>query len=87
MHKLIKIYAVQPYLVGPKDNKSLALIIPAKVAREYGVNTSTIFTTNVDENSNTLSLQMIKTTSENNTTPTGKSLAASSQQVIRGAQL
>ena len=40
---------IQPYQVGSKDGKSLALIIPAKVARQCSVNTSTLFTLRVDE--------------------------------------
>jgi hypothetical protein len=55
-----KIYAVQPYQVGHKDKKSLALIIPSKLAKEYGVNTSTIFATYVDKNDNTISMHMIR---------------------------
>jgi hypothetical protein len=55
------LYAVQPYKVGPKHKKSLAVIIPSKLAKEYGVDTSTIFATYVDKNDNTISLRMIKT--------------------------
>ncbi len=44
-----QVYVLQPYQVGSKDGKSLALIIPAKVARQCSVNTSTVFTLRVDE--------------------------------------
>jgi len=54
------VYAVQPYLVGPRQKKSLAIIIPSKLAKEYGINTSTIFATYVDKSDNTISLRMIR---------------------------
>jgi hypothetical protein len=59
-----KIYAVQPYQVGPKHNKSLAVIIPSKLAKEYGVDTSTIFATYAD-NDNTISMHMIRAVHKN----------------------
>jgi len=37
------IYAVQPYHVGPQNKRSLALIIPAKLVRECGIDSSSIF--------------------------------------------
>lgn len=53
------IYALQPYEVGSKDGKSLALIIPAKVAKRYNVDTSTVFTLRVDENTKRIMLQTL----------------------------
>jgi hypothetical protein len=52
-------YALQPYYIGSKDGKSLALIIPAKVAKRCNVDASTIFTLQVDENAKRLMLQTI----------------------------
>jgi antitoxin component of MazEF toxin-antitoxin module len=52
-------YALQPYYIGSKDGKSLALIIPAKVAKRYDVDASTIFTLQVDEQKKQLILQTI----------------------------
>jgi hypothetical protein len=43
------IYVVQPYQVGNKDRKSLAIIIPAQIAKEYNFDTSTIFALKVDD--------------------------------------
>jgi len=61
MNKISKnVYAVQPYLVGPKQKKSLAVIIPSRLAKEYGVDTSTIFATYIDKNDNTIFLRMIR---------------------------
>jgi antitoxin component of MazEF toxin-antitoxin module len=51
------LYAIQPYEVGSKDGKSLALIIPAKVAKQCNVDTSTVFTLRVDEDRKRITLQ------------------------------
>jgi hypothetical protein len=59
-----KIYAMQPYQVGPKHKKSLAVIIPSKLAKEYRVDTSTIFATYVDKTKKTISLQMVRTSEQ-----------------------
>jgi antitoxin component of MazEF toxin-antitoxin module len=52
------IYVVQPYQVGNKDRKSLAIIIPAQIAKEYNFDTSTIFALKVD-NMRRLTLQNV----------------------------
>ena len=52
------VYVVQPYRVGTKDRKSLAIIIPAQIAKEYSFDTSTIFALKVD-NMRRLTLQNI----------------------------
>ena len=52
------IYVVQPYQVGNKDRKSLAIIIPAQIAKEYSFDTSTIFALKVD-NMRRLTLQNV----------------------------
>jgi hypothetical protein len=36
-------YLIQPYFVGSKEAKSLALIIPARVRKEANLDASTIF--------------------------------------------
>jgi hypothetical protein len=51
-------YVVQPYQVGNKDRKSLAIIIPAQIAKEYSFDTSTIFALKVD-NMRRLTLQNV----------------------------
>jgi hypothetical protein len=55
-----KIYAIQPYHVGGKEKKSLALIVPSKIVRELRIDISTIFEIFVDEKNKILHLQMIK---------------------------
>jgi len=52
------IYVVQPYQVGNKDRKSLVIIIPAQIAKEYSFDTSTIFALKVD-NMRRLTLQNV----------------------------
>lgn len=53
------IYALQPYYVGSKNGKSLAIVIPAKVAKKYNLNSSTIFSLKTDDVTNTITLQNI----------------------------
>lgn len=55
------LYAIQPYRVGCKDKnkKSLAIIIPAKVARECNVDPSTIFALRVDRQKKIFTLHMV----------------------------
>ena len=60
------IYALQPYQVGSKDRKSLALIIPAKVAKRYNVDVSTVFTLQVDEAKKRILLQTLDEIITNN---------------------
>ena len=67
------LYALQPYHVGSKDRKSLAVIIPAKVAKQCNVDTSTIFTLQVDEDKKRLMLQMVDKVIQNNSTTGGAS--------------
>jgi hypothetical protein len=38
------VYALQPYKAGSKNYKSLVLVIPASVVKQYNINSSTIFT-------------------------------------------
>jgi hypothetical protein len=52
-------YALQPYQVGSKDRKSLAVIIPAKVTKQYNIDKSTVFALQIDEYKKRLILQMI----------------------------
>lgn len=75
------VYALQPYQVGSKNGKSLVLVIPAKVAKKYNIDASTIFALRGDDNTRTVTLQTVKRFNE---TPAGESLEASIQQV--GAQ-
>ena len=53
------VYALQPYYVGSKDGKSLAIVIPAKVVKKYNLDNSTIFALRTDDIANTVTLQNI----------------------------
>ena len=86
-----EIFIIQPYLVGSKRAKSLAVIIPAQIAKECNINTSTAFSLRVDRQTKVMTLNIIDTTTnkfqKHIMTPIGESLEASSQQVSSsGAQ-
>ena len=59
-------YALQPYYIGSKEGKSLALIIPAQVAKRCDVDPTTVFTLHVDEDKKRLMLQTIDKAITNN---------------------
>jgi hypothetical protein len=63
------VYVIQPYQVGSKRAKSLAMVIPAKIVREYNINASTIFTLKPDHR-NEIRLHVLK---ENKKTCDGES--------------
>lgn len=46
---LKSVYALQPNYVGSKNSKSLVICIPSKVAKEYNLDTSTIFVLQIDQ--------------------------------------
>lgn len=54
------LYAVQPYHVGSKDGKSLAIVIPADLTRKYDINTDTIFAVMDNDKKRIVTLQMVK---------------------------
>jgi hypothetical protein len=72
-------YAVQPYEVGQKDRKSLALVIPARLARECDIDPSTIFAIRKDIDNKRLILEMVKNYDEEKTV-SAKSFRASRRQ-------
>jgi hypothetical protein len=57
------VYVIQPYQVGSKRAKSLAMVIPAKIVREYNINASTIFTLKPDHR-NEIRLQILEENKE-----------------------
>ena len=75
------IHVVQPYWVGTKNSKSLALIIPSQIAKEQNLNASTVFVLKVDNTK--IVLQVINAEHEDEETamtPAGESFEASIQQ-------
>jgi hypothetical protein len=79
-------YAVQPYQVGHKGRKSLAIIIPAKVTKECNINPSTIFAIQIDQQKKNITLERIDAPYQKDVMPTGESLEATNQQVSTRAQ-
>jgi hypothetical protein len=52
-----ELYVLQPYEVGSRRAKSLALVIPAKVVKEYKIGTSTVFALSTNSNTKRIVLQ------------------------------
>jgi hypothetical protein len=80
------VYVVQPYEVGSRERKSLAIIIPASIARKYDVNKSTILALSINEKGERIMLQKVKVIDQIMMKPADESFAASKQQVSSGAQ-
>lgn len=55
------LYVLQPYEVGSKKSKSLALIIPAKLVKKYKIDTSTVFALQHNPNTKTITLHQTST--------------------------
>ena len=77
-------YLIQPYFVGSKEAKSLALIIPAQVRRETNIDASTIFMLSIDEKTKRITLQRMNEIIEKNENimSADESLSASKQQTF-----
>jgi antitoxin component of MazEF toxin-antitoxin module len=80
------IYMIQPYHVGSKG-RSLALIIPADVARKYDISPSTVFALSMDADAVRIVLQQTeydeKRENQKQTTPTEQPFHRSTQQAGR----
>lgn len=75
-----RVYVIQPYEVGTKNKKSLAMIIPATYARDNQIDKSTVFIVKNEEPHGQIILHRIRTTVPEKLMPTGESFQASSQQ-------
>jgi hypothetical protein len=53
-------YGVQPYQVGGRQSKSLAVIIPAAIVREYHLSPSTIFRLSYVKSSRRITLDLLE---------------------------
>src|SRR6266516_7001954 len=51
------LYVIQPYEVGSKKAKSLALVIPAKVVKKYNITISTVFVLKANTQTKTIVLE------------------------------
>jgi hypothetical protein len=79
-------YVVQPYKVGTRSGKSLAMIIPAGFAKENHIDVSTIFVIKrLEDKTGNIVFQRINRENEKMIS-TGKSLGALSQQISIGSQ-
>jgi hypothetical protein len=74
-------YVVQPYEVGTKEHKSLAIIIPARVAKEYNVSKATILALSVNPKDKRITLQKVDIADQNMTIPASESVEDSRKQV------
>jgi hypothetical protein len=55
------VYVVQPYEVGTKERKSLAIIIPAEIAREYKIDPSAVLILKINQQTNGITLRVLST--------------------------
>jgi hypothetical protein len=53
------VYVVQPYEVGTKERKSLAIIIPAEIAREYKIDPSAVLILKINQQTNVITLHVL----------------------------
>ena len=81
-----RFYVIQPYKVGTKNGESLAMIIPARFAKDNHIDTSTIFILRNEENQTgkIILKRMRNIKDEELMTPADESFQASSQQVSLG---
>jgi hypothetical protein len=79
-------YVVQPYNVGTRNGKSLAMIIPAGFARDNQIDISTIFIIKkLEDKTGNIVFQRVNYENER-LISAGKSLGAPSQQISLGSQ-
>ncbi len=84
---LPKIYAVQPYEVGPKNRKkSLVVGIPSKIAQECNITTSTVFAIQLGDQKKSITLRMLDPSHENEIVPVAASFQANSNEVSEEVQ-
>jgi len=77
------VYIVQPYKVGSTTGKSLAIIVPAELVKEYKIGISTILALSPDNRREKITIQTITRIADRfeKMIPTGESFEASTQQV------
>ena len=75
------VYATQPYLVGSKNRKSLAIIIPARIAKDYHINISTIFAVRAEKRTNRIIMYTVQGKPKDNINATDESCKEKSSDV------
>jgi antitoxin component of MazEF toxin-antitoxin module len=82
-----RIYVLQPYRVGSRNGKSLAIVIPAEVTKACNVDDSTAFALRVDSTGKHIMLESINEINEligekSEIIPAGESFQTTSSQPI-----
>jgi hypothetical protein len=79
------VYIVQPYKVGSGTGKSLAIIVPSELVKEYKIGVSTILALSPDNRREKITIQTITRISNRfeKMIPTGESLEASTQRYLQ----
>ena len=77
------VYIVQPYRVGSATGKSLAIIVPAELVKEYRIGISTILALSPDNRREKITIQTITRIADRSEKmiSTGESFEASTQQI------
>jgi antitoxin component of MazEF toxin-antitoxin module len=81
------IYVLQPYHVGSRNGKSLAMVIPAEVAKACNIDISTAFALRVDRSRKHITLESINEINErkedkSEIIPAGESFQTTSSQPV-----
>lgn len=84
-------YILQPYRVGSKNGKSLAMVIPAEVAKAYNIDDSTAFILRIDRSRKHIILESLNEINELNrekseTIPAGVSFQTTSSQSVSSVE-
>lgn len=83
-------FLIQPYQVGSKQRRSLAIVIPSEITKKHNIDTSTILVLRSDVERNQLNLtkinQEIMCAQEKNLIPVEKSSEGSNQQISKVVQ-
>lgn len=77
-------HVIQPYHVGNRDRKSLAMILPAQLTKQLGINPSTIIIAKIDNRSNDIILKILNLTEVFGKNDAGEAVQTIHQQGIEG---
>jgi hypothetical protein len=59
-YNMKNLHVIQPYQVGSKHSKSLAIVIPSPVVKQYQISPSTVLMLRTEENTKQITLQIAK---------------------------
>lgn len=80
------VYLIQPYHVGNKDRKSLAMILPAHLTKQLGLSPSTIIIARIDNRSNDIILRLLNLTDAFGKNSAGEAIQTTHQQSFGGVR-